>query len=184
MGCRKTIRLIVVLIALSSFESLLGAEPQTVIQGTGSYRERIALPPEAVFEAVIADVSRADALSDELGSVRIEAPGQVPIRFEIPYDASTIKEGHRYAVRARITVGGRIWCYNGPFLPGADGRPFRAGRPGAGSGFGFVAGRQGRRRQPVLERCRRPLRVTCRPRTDRVSAITWTCSRTMASCCA
>lgn len=31
------------------------------LQGTASYRERIALPPDAVFEAELQDVSRADA---------------------------------------------------------------------------------------------------------------------------
>jgi copper homeostasis protein (lipoprotein) len=117
MGCRQTISLIVVLIAVSSFESVLGAEPQAVIQGTGSYRERITLPPEAVFEAVIADVSRADAPMDVLGRVRMKSPGQVPIRFEIPYDASRIQEGHRYAVRGHITVGGKIWFTTDRFYP-------------------------------------------------------------------
>jgi putative lipoprotein len=33
------------------------------LQGSAAYRERIALPPDAVFEAVLQDVSRADALA-------------------------------------------------------------------------------------------------------------------------
>src|SRR3990172_1248087 len=33
----------------------------SAVTGTASYRERIALPPDAVFEATLEDVSRADA---------------------------------------------------------------------------------------------------------------------------
>jgi uncharacterized lipoprotein YbaY len=34
------------------------------IQGTATYRERMALPPSAAFEATVEDVSRADAPAD------------------------------------------------------------------------------------------------------------------------
>ena len=30
------------------------------VQGTATYRERMALPPDAVFEATLEDVSKAD----------------------------------------------------------------------------------------------------------------------------
>ncbi len=33
------------------------------IQGTATYRERMAMPPAAIFEATLEDVSRADAAS-------------------------------------------------------------------------------------------------------------------------
>jgi hypothetical protein len=45
------------------------------VSGTASYRERMALPPEAVFEATLEDVSKADAPADVIGQVRIETPG-------------------------------------------------------------------------------------------------------------
>jgi uncharacterized lipoprotein YbaY/uncharacterized lipoprotein NlpE involved in copper resistance len=80
-----------------------------VVQGTAAYRERIVLPPGAVFEATLEDYSRADAPADVLGRVRMESPGQVPIRFEIPYDLSRIQERHAYSVRGRITVDGQLW---------------------------------------------------------------------------
>ncbi|MFO1432190.1 MAG: YbaY family lipoprotein [Candidatus Competibacteraceae bacterium] len=80
------------------------AQAQT-IQGTASYRERIALPPEAAFEATLEDVSRADAPAEVIGRTRIEPTGQVPIRFEIAYDVTRIDPKHRYSVRARITRG-------------------------------------------------------------------------------
>ena len=50
------------------------------VTGTASYRERIALPPGAVFEAVLEDVSLADAPAQELGRTTIEDPGQPAVR--------------------------------------------------------------------------------------------------------
>ncbi|MEC5386857.1 YbaY family lipoprotein [Uliginosibacterium sp. H3] len=82
--------------------------PASSISGTASYRERIALPPDAVFEASIEDVSRADARAELVGSVRQESPGQPPFRFTISYDPARIVAGHRYVVRARISQGGKL----------------------------------------------------------------------------
>jgi putative lipoprotein len=83
------------------------ATAQSVIRGEASYRERIALPPEAVFEATLEDVSRQDVSAVVLGSVRVEG-AKTPIRFEIPYDPSEIDERMSYAVRGRILVGDRM----------------------------------------------------------------------------
>ena len=78
------------------------------LKGTASYRERIALTPDAAFEAMLEDVSKADAPAVVVGSVRIDKPGQVPIRFEIPYDPARIDQSHSYSVRARILVGQQL----------------------------------------------------------------------------
>jgi putative lipoprotein len=48
------------------------------VEGVASYRERIALPPGAVFEAAIEDVSRADSPTCS----RAQVPGG---SLEIPY---------------------------------------------------------------------------------------------------
>ena len=77
------------------------------IRGTATYRERIALPAEAVFEATLEDVSRADGSSNVLGRTRIRGPGNPPLKFQIPFDAARVDPGHRYVVRARIFVGSR-----------------------------------------------------------------------------
>lgn len=79
-----------------------------VITGTAIFRERIALPPEAVFEASLEDVSRADAPADVLGHVRVNSPGNPPIRFQIPYDGAQVDPKHSYAVRGRIVLDGRL----------------------------------------------------------------------------
>jgi len=78
------------------------------IRGTATYRERIMLPPDAVFEATIEDISRADVPSVVVGRVTMEPAGQVPIRFEIAYDPAKIDERFTYSVRAKITRGGKL----------------------------------------------------------------------------
>lgn len=78
------------------------------VSGMASYRERIALPAGAVFEAVLEDVSQADGPAIELGKVAIENP-RVPVRFQIAYDPARIAPERTYAVRARITMEGQLW---------------------------------------------------------------------------
>jgi putative lipoprotein len=72
------------------------------LQGSAAYRERIALPPDAVFEAVLEDVSRADAPAEVLGRAKVDPAGQPPFRFAIAYDDAAMRPGHRYAVRASV----------------------------------------------------------------------------------
>jgi putative lipoprotein len=87
------------------FEPASGeAKVEAAVRGTATYRERMALPPGAVFQATLEDVSRADAAAIVIGETRVEQPGNPPIRFELRYDSSHIDPSHRYAVRARITV--------------------------------------------------------------------------------
>jgi putative lipoprotein len=78
------------------------------IHGTATYRERIALPPTAAFEATLEDVSRADAPADVLARTRLTPAGNPPIRFEIPIDLARVRPDRRYAVRARILDGDRL----------------------------------------------------------------------------
>ena len=78
------------------------------LEGTATYRERRALPPDAVFEAVLQDVSRADAPATVLGRATIDPAGQPPFRFEIAYDDAAVQPGSRYVVRATVTHQGRL----------------------------------------------------------------------------
>lgn len=81
------------------------ADPNApVITGTASYKARLTLPAAAVFEATLEDVSRADAPAEVIGRVRMERLDPPPFRFRIPYDPAKIVPGHRYVVRARITL--------------------------------------------------------------------------------
>jgi uncharacterized lipoprotein YbaY/heat shock protein HslJ len=81
--------------------------PPATITGSATYRERIALPPGAVFEAVLEDVARADAPAVVVASTRVPAT-TVPIAFSIGYEAARIDVNKRYAVRGRITLNGQL----------------------------------------------------------------------------
>ena len=78
------------------------------IQGTATYRERMALPPAAVFEAALEDVSRADAPAETIARTRVASPGNPPIAFTIAYDPARIVADHRYVVRARILLDDKL----------------------------------------------------------------------------
>ena len=78
------------------------------VTGTALYRERIALPEDAVFEAVLEDTSLADAPAVRIGTYKKEHPGNPPFRFSIQYDPAKIVETHTYSVRASITVDGKL----------------------------------------------------------------------------
>ncbi len=86
------------------------AEPTDTakVTGTVTYRERIALTPNAAVEVKLVDVSRADAPAVTIGEQTIEDPGQVPIAFEIEYSTADIDDRFTYAVQARITENGQL----------------------------------------------------------------------------
>jgi len=96
-----------VLILLSVSSTILSAE-QATLSGSASYRERIALPPNAVFEATLEDVSLMDVPSVTLGTDSIAHAVKNPIFFSIKYNPDVIKLGRRYNVRGRITVDGKL----------------------------------------------------------------------------
>lgn len=79
------------------------------ITGTVSYLPRIALPPDAIVEVSLVDVSRADAPAITLSSQKIVSGGrQVPFPFTLLYDSEQINPQFSYAVQSRITVGGDL----------------------------------------------------------------------------
>ena len=91
------------------------------VTGTAAYRERIALPPDAVFEAVLQDVSRAGAPAQVIGRATLDPAGQPPFRFEITYDDQAVLPGHRYAVRATIRHRGRLLFTTDTHVPAFGG---------------------------------------------------------------
>jgi putative lipoprotein len=94
------------------------------VRGTATYRERMVLPPGAVLEATLEDVTRADAPGKVIAGARVEHPRNPPIRFAIPYDPSRIDPRRHYAVRAQILVDEKpffITDQNYPVLTGGNG---------------------------------------------------------------
>lgn len=82
------------------------------VSGTVTYRERIAMPPNAVVKVQVADISKADAPAEVIGEQVIDNPGNVPVAFRVPYDASKIVDNNTYAVSARIDVDGKLMWIN------------------------------------------------------------------------
>ena len=75
------------------------------VTGTVTYRERIALPPDAVVEVALLDVSRMDVAATTLAQQVIVPKQQVPIPFALDYDPAAIDMRMSYAVRATIRRG-------------------------------------------------------------------------------
>jgi putative lipoprotein len=94
--------------AAALLAALAGPAMAQSIHGSATYRERIALPPTAAFEATLEDMSRADAPADVIARTRVSPAGNSPIRFEIPVDLARIRPDRRYVVRARILDGDRL----------------------------------------------------------------------------
>ena len=74
----------------------------SVLEGTVTYRERIALTPDATVVVELRDVSLADAASILVASQTIHNPGQVPIEFRVEYDEADIDPRNRYSINATI----------------------------------------------------------------------------------
>jgi uncharacterized lipoprotein YbaY len=107
-----------VLVSTVVAASLFAAdEALAQVKGTATFHERMALPPDAIFEVTLEDPSKADVEAQVLGRAMIESPGNPPIAFEIPYDASKIDLRRRYTVRARIRVGGKLLFTTDQYYP-------------------------------------------------------------------
>jgi putative lipoprotein len=84
------------------------ATPDSV-SGTVSYLLRIRLPPSAVIQVQLQDVSRADAPATIIAQDKIPlGDRQGPIPFELKFDPTKIDPQHPYSVSARIFVGEQL----------------------------------------------------------------------------
>lgn len=104
---------------------IAGAQPApaATLQGTAFYRERMALPAAAVFEAVLQEASGPAAAPKVLGRTVIKSAGQPPFHFAIEYDPGTVRPDGRYEVRATVTLQGRTLFETRPPRPVLHGAP-------------------------------------------------------------
>jgi putative lipoprotein len=79
-----------------------------VVTGIALSSERVLLPPEAVLEAMLVDVTEADAPPRVLGRQLLQPAGQFPFAVAIPYRASRFAPKGRYEVRATVTLDDRL----------------------------------------------------------------------------
>ncbi|MBE1297350.1 MAG: META domain-containing protein [Rhodobacteraceae bacterium] len=100
-------------VLISAFSAVLisiastGVAETMHVKAFVTYRERIALPPDAILEVELLDTSRADAPSARLSSQRFKIAG-VPRTVEIAYDTDLIDERNTYTVAARIISDDRV----------------------------------------------------------------------------
>ncbi|MGH7718283.1 MAG: YbaY family lipoprotein [Gemmatimonadaceae bacterium] len=81
-------------------------DSEGVVTGSVTYRERMALPPDAVVEVRLFDVSRQDVAAPVIADTTILPGGrQVPIPFALRYDPGRIEPNRTYAIRATIRSG-------------------------------------------------------------------------------
>lgn len=80
------------------------------LKGTVTYRERVALPLNAVIEVRILDISKADGPAGVIAETRVPSDGhQVPIHWELRYDPAKLKADRKYSLVGRITVDGILY---------------------------------------------------------------------------
>lgn len=78
------------------------------VTGTVTYLQRMALPPDAVIEVKLQDVSLADAPAKTIADQKITLGNrQVPVPFELKFDPAKIDPKHSYSVRATILMEGQ-----------------------------------------------------------------------------
>ncbi|MET0378888.1 MAG: YbaY family lipoprotein [Spongiibacteraceae bacterium] len=89
------------------------------LSGNVSYRERIALPPEAELRIALEDVSIADAPPRLVAEQLIRPTTQVPIPFALTYDARAIEADHRYRLIGEIrnSANQLLWRTKDPADP-------------------------------------------------------------------
>jgi putative lipoprotein len=86
-----------------------GTPSRAAVTGSVTYRERSALPPDAVVRVQLSDVSHQDAAAVPVAQTTLTPAGrEVPLPFELRYDPKAIDSTHTYAVRATIESGGRL----------------------------------------------------------------------------
>ena len=106
--------LIVFILGLGTCQAGIGLPPEpapgpglarggyAAIEGTVTYRERIALTPDAKLIIELRDVSLADAPAPLISSMTISDPGHVPVHFRLEYNKADIAPRSTYSVSATI----------------------------------------------------------------------------------
>lgn len=112
---------LLVALSLSACERPVGVTEDTVeISGTVTYRERIALPPDAVLEIRI-----QDRAGDVLADTSFQPRAQVPITFAVEIPTARIDTSRAYALSARLEAseGRMAWETPSPEMVLTQGAP-------------------------------------------------------------
>ena len=102
---------LVLVVLTSAFLSLtalpaLAQADSAQVTGSVTYRERMALPNDAVIDVQLIDTSIADIAAQTVAESLINAEGrQVPVSFTLAYNPTQIVAAHHYSVRSTIRSG-------------------------------------------------------------------------------
>ncbi|MCF1427679.1 MAG: YbaY family lipoprotein [Shewanella sp.] len=100
------------LVLVSGLMSGCATQNATVdIYGEVWYRERIALPPDAVLTVQLKDVSRLDAPAEVIAEM-VRDDVSTPATFSFVMARDQLEPGHTYAIGARITLGDQLLFIN------------------------------------------------------------------------
>lgn len=95
------------------------------VTGTVTYLQRMALPPNAVVEVKLLDISRQDTAAVTIAEQTLKTQGkQVPFAFTLPYNPAKIQPSSSYTVQARIVVDGALrWINTSRYAVITQGNP-------------------------------------------------------------
>jgi len=99
-------------VVLYTVPSIAADEIPGVVTGTLAYRERIALPPNAVVEVELRNVSLTDVRATVIASQTIVNPTQVPIAFRLEFNPRQIEPRYSYVISARIMIEDQLAFIN------------------------------------------------------------------------
>jgi putative lipoprotein len=77
------------------------------LYGTVSYRSQVTLPPYAILEVSIVDLS-IDPPANVFAITQVRTRNRLPIPYSLNFDDTRLRH-HDYALRARILVDGKVW---------------------------------------------------------------------------
>ncbi len=116
------------------------AEVAPAVHGVVVSAEKVMLPPNAELRLELVEVTRTDAPDFQMVARAIPVSGELPIRFELPYDRHAIHARHQYELQTKVVADGQVVLVNVKPQPLFTGdapsdnvqilvRPARLGRP-------------------------------------------------------
>ncbi len=94
------------------------AQATASLSGIITYRERIALPADALVTLQIAEVTASGSAGRVITEQTFATSGaQPPFRFSLPYNPAIIDAGRVYTLQGRIQSGGNILFTTDGLIP-------------------------------------------------------------------
>jgi uncharacterized lipoprotein YbaY/uncharacterized membrane protein len=95
---------------------------RNVIQGTATYRERIALPAGTQLQVQLVDRQLADSPAAVIASIDIPATQGPPFAFSLPFEPGKLRANGDYGLHASLRDGdGRLWFVTDSHTPATPG---------------------------------------------------------------